>query len=222
FGLERFAYITQYEDGTKIDFTLWPAGMAERVAQAGALPDYLDVGYSILLDKDGATAGLGPPTYRAHVPARPTEEEFLTLVEEFHHEATYVAKHLWRDDLLPAKYNLDQAMKQVNLRRMLEWRLQIDYDWSVKVGAYGKGLKRHLAPSLWSELEATYVGADLAENWAALFGTIGLFRRVGNEVAAHLGYEYPDQMDRRVVHYLRRVEALQRAGERLEASPESQ
>jgi len=24
YGLEAFAYITQYEDGTKIDFTLWP------------------------------------------------------------------------------------------------------------------------------------------------------------------------------------------------------
>jgi hypothetical protein len=37
-------------------------------------------------------------------------------VEEFFHEATYVAKHLRRDDLLPAKYNLDHAMKQRDLR----------------------------------------------------------------------------------------------------------
>jgi aminoglycoside 6-adenylyltransferase len=216
YGLDRFAYITQYEDGTKIDFTLWPAGMVERVAQEEALPNYLDVGYRVLLDKDGGTAGLGPSRYRAHVPTRPTEAEFMTLVEEFYHEATYVAKHLWRDDLLPAKYNLDQAMKQVNLRRMLEWRLEIDHDWSVKVGAYGKGLERHLAPFIWSELEATYVGADLAENWAALFRTIDLFRQVATEVAAHLGLVYPHRMDQRVVRYLRRVEALDRGADRLD------
>jgi aminoglycoside 6-adenylyltransferase len=208
YGLERFAYITQYEDGTKIDFTLWSVGIVAEVARQEVLPCDLDVGYRVLLDKDGLTAGLALPSYRAFVPAPPNEAEFLTLVEEFFHEATYVAKHLWRDELLPAKYNLDQVMKQDNLRRMLEWRLEIDHGWSVKVGAYGKGLKRYLDPAVWSDVEATYAGAGLAENWVALFRTIDLFRRVAVEVARHLGFGYPHQMDQRAVRYLRRVEEL--------------
>jgi aminoglycoside 6-adenylyltransferase len=216
YGLERFAYITQYEDGTKIDFTVWSLGIPAQVARAESLPDYLDVGYTVLLDKDGLTAGLAPPSYRAFVPAPPTEAEFLTLVEEFFHEATYVAKHLWRDELMPAKYNLDQAMKQVNLRRMLEWRLEIDHGWSVKIGAYGKGLKRYLDPATWSRLEATYAGADLAENWTALYRTIDFFRDVATEVAVHLGFEFPHDMDRRTVRYLRRVEGLDPQAERFD------
>ena len=37
----------------------------------------------VLLDKGGWTAAWQAPTYRAHIPARPTEAEYQALVEEF-------------------------------------------------------------------------------------------------------------------------------------------
>jgi aminoglycoside 6-adenylyltransferase len=213
YAIERFAYITQYEDGLKIDFTLWPVEMLSRIVAAPQLPDDLDVGYTVLLDKDDLTAGLQPPTYAAHIPTPPTQTEYEDAIEECFHEATYVAKHLWRDDLMAAKYNLDHAMKLDNLRQMLEWRMEIDRDWSVKPGAYGKGLKKHLKPETWLELENTYVGAGIKENWDALFRTIALFRRVAIDVGEHLGYSYAHELDRRVMEYLRKVEGLDRRAE---------
>jgi aminoglycoside 6-adenylyltransferase len=45
------------------------------------------------------------------------------------------------------------------------------------------------------ELERTYVGTDVDENWDALFATIELFRRVAKEVAAALGIAYPQNVD---------------------------
>jgi aminoglycoside 6-adenylyltransferase len=209
-GLEKFAYITQYEDGTKIDFTLWQLQIARLIARDPKLPEDLDVGYTILLDKDRLTDGLKPPTYRAHIPTPPTEAVYRTVVEIFFHEATYVAKHLWRDDLMPAKYNLDYAMKAVNLRQMMEWRMEVDHNWSVKPGAYGKGLEKRLAPELWSELEETYTGAGIEENWDAMFRTIDLFHKVAIQVAASLGYDYPHDLDRRMTAYLHNVKALDR------------
>jgi aminoglycoside 6-adenylyltransferase len=88
----------QYADGSKIDFTLWPVALLRQVAQSGGLPDQLDVGYRVLVDKDGLTSGLKPPSHGAHIPSRPSYEEFLAVVEEFFLESTYVAKHLKRDD----------------------------------------------------------------------------------------------------------------------------
>ena len=208
YGVERFAYITQYEDGLKIDFTLWPAEMVSRITAATQLPDDLDVGYTVLMDKDDLTAGLQPPTYQAHIPNPPTREEYETRIEVFFHEATYVAKHLWRGDLMAAKYNLEYAMKMVKLRKMLEWRMEIDHGWSVKPGAYGRGLQRYLAPETWLELESTYVGAGEEENWDAMFRTIDLYRRVAIEVGRHLGYDYPHELDRRVMEYLKKVQNL--------------
>jgi aminoglycoside 6-adenylyltransferase len=205
FGCERFRYITQYEDGTKIDFTFWPVDLLKHIAKEPSLPAELDIGYSVLLDKDHLTDQLKPATHKAYIPAPPSAVDFQTLIEGFFQESTYVAKHVWRDDLMPLKYNLDHAMKQVCLRRMLEWRMEVDRQWSARPGDYGKGLKKLLPREIWEELEATYVGSGIESNWEALFKTISLFRKVANEVANHLGYRYPDELDQQVVKYLESV-----------------
>lgn len=205
YGIEIFANVTQYEDGLKIDFTLWPVELLLRIAEDPVLPPCLDVGYTVLLDKDGLTEGLKAPTYTAYIPSPPAEETYRAVVENFFSDAPYVAKNLRRDELMPAKYSLDAVMKQKYLRQMLEWRMEIDHGWSLKTGVLGKGLKKRLPPRFWAELESTYVGAGTEENWEALFKTIDLFRKVAIEVADALGYEYPQDLHRRVVDYLQRV-----------------
>lgn len=204
-GLETFCRVTHYEDGTKIDYTVWPVNLLKRVVEEPKLPDYLDVGYTILLDKDNLTEGLKSPTFTAHIPTVPTEKEYRTLIETFFSNTIYVAKHICRDDLIPLKYCLDNVAKHDDLRRMLEWRIEFDHNWSLKPGAYGKGLKKYVKPEIWSELESTYVGAGKEENWEALFRTITIFRRVAIEVAARLGYSYPNHIELRVMEYLKGI-----------------
>ena len=135
------------------------------------------------------------------------------VVEVFFLDATYVAKLLWRDDMMAAKHLLDYCMKQEHLRPMLEWRVEIDHQWSVKPGPYGRRLKHWLRADLWAELENTYTGAELEVNWEALFRTIALFRKVAIEVGERLGYIYPDDLDRRAVVYLQKVKNLHDSGQ---------
>ena len=116
-----------------------------------------------------------------------------------------MAKHLWRDDLLPAKYNLDYMMKHYMLRKMIEWHIEVEHNWSLKPGVHGKGLKKLLDPNTWSALESTYVGASLEDNWNALFRTVDLFRVTAAAVADALGYTYPEELDSRVTQYLQTV-----------------
>lgn len=217
YGLEVFAYITQYEDGLKIDFTLWPVEILRRVVADPLLPDELDNGYRILLDKDELTAGLKRPTYNAYIPTPPTELEYQTVIEEFFHETTYVAKLLWRGELMPAKYSLDYVMKIQGLRQMLEWHIETLNDWTIKAGVLGKGLKERLEPEIWPMLESTYAGADLEENWDALGKSIILFRKVAIDVGLHLGYEYPHDLDRRMMNYLEKVRKLDRRAKKFPA-----
>ena len=63
-------------------------------------------------------------------------------------------------------------------------------------------------PEIWSELESTYVGAGIEENWDALFRTLALFRKVAVEVAGQLGYAYPHDVHRRVVVHAQRVRGV--------------
>jgi aminoglycoside 6-adenylyltransferase len=218
YGIEQVSNLIQYADGLKIDFTLWPTELLRQIAKARNLPAGLDAGYTILVDKDHLMDDMTQPTYTAFIPKPPTDEAFQKVIEDFFSDAPYVAKCLWRDDLLPAKWCLDYDMKHNFLRQMVEWRLEIEHGWSAPVGALGRGLKKKLPPMIWSKLEETYVGAGINENWEALFKTIALFRELGIKVAEHLGYAYPLDLDQRVTNYVQKMMQIE-GGSKAEIEP---
>lgn len=209
-GHDTYARLVLYEDGTKIDYTLWSVALLQGIATDPQLPDELDAGFRILLDKDGLTSGIADPTYSTHTTIRPTEAEYLVLVEEFWWETAYVAKNLWRDELFPARYSFDAVIKFDLVRRMVEWSVAVEHDWRYKPGNHGRGLKRALSPEIWSEIERIFIGASLEENWRALFTTTALFRRVASTVARDLGYIYPMNLDQRMLRYLQQLRTLGR------------
>ena len=84
---------------------------------------------------------------------------------------------------------------------------RIEHHWSLKPGVAGKGLKELLPTDVYRVLEQTYVGPGIGDNWTALFDTIALFRSVAIEVADHLGYQYPRDLDDRVTTYLVHVQS---------------
>lgn len=202
-GVEVPARLVLYEDGTKIDFAIWPVAVLQRITDRHRLPDELNAGYEVMVDKDQLASGLEPPNYKAYVPTKPTADQYRDLVEEFWWETTYVAKGLARDELFPAKYSFESVIKFELLRRMLEWHIEVKNNWSVRLGVQGRGLKRLLGPNLWNEAESTFVGPSIAENWDALFRTVELFRKLAIGVARELRYEYPRDLDSTVANYLR-------------------
>jgi len=208
YGIEKVANVTQYADGLKIDFTLWPVELLQKIIWSPLIHPELDAGYRVLLDKDNLTSEMKPPTYTSYIPTPPTYEEYQKAIHDFFSDAPYMAKCLLRNELLPAKWCLDYDMKHVYLRPMLEWRVGLDQGWSVPMGWLGKGLKKHLPPKLWSQLEDTYTGADVAEQWEALFRTMELFRQVAMEVGEGLGYKYPLDLDQRVTAYVQKLQPV--------------
>lgn len=204
-GAEQVSSIVNYTNGLKIDFGLWSR---QRYADVTAGPDpdpELDAGHRDLIDKDGFTAELPPPTFTSYIPARPDEATYRRLVTDFLIGVPYVAKSLLRGQLLPAKWVLDFDMRFNYLIPMLEWRVECDHAWSLKTGALGKGLKAHLSADVWVELERTFSGADLERNWESLFAMVALFGRVAQEVADSLGYAFPESLLTRVTGHAHRM-----------------
>jgi aminoglycoside 6-adenylyltransferase len=204
-GLSWSGNVVQFEEGLKIDFTLWPVEMMRKVAQAETLPNEFDAGYQVLLDKDRLMEGIRPPSYRGYIPQPPTEARYHEEIENFFLCATYVAKYLLRDDVMAAKYLLDGEMKHENLRPILEWHIEIEHDWKVKPGNYGRRIKKWLRPDLWAGLESTYAGAGIEENWQALFRLMDLMHKVGDEVGEKLGFAYPESIEQRMRVYLAKL-----------------
>lgn len=77
-----------YDDGVRVDYTVWPDALLERVSGEASLPEGLDVGYRVLLDKDARTSGWKHATYQAHIPAKPTKAEYDALIDEFWWDTT--------------------------------------------------------------------------------------------------------------------------------------
>jgi len=200
--------VVQFESGLKIDFTLLQAEILEKIAVAPQLPAEYDAGYRILLDKDGLTAGLPPPTYRGYIPSPPTEALYVDMVEGGLLDATYVAKYLRRGDLMAAQFILVTFLKDEHLRPLLEWHYEIDHGWKVSPGLHGRRMQQYLRPDLWADLASTCTGPGLEENWEALFRTLTLLRKVAMEVGERLGFAYPDDMMRRALAYLREIKDL--------------
>jgi aminoglycoside 6-adenylyltransferase len=208
YGIEAAGCVILYADGSKIDFTIMPEGIWKHVVSEPTLRGGWDDGHRVILDKDGLSAGLKPPTHREFFPLPPSAAEYQEVIERFFTEATYVAKYLWRDELIFFKHSFDQEMKGEQLRRMLEWYMEIDHTWAVRLGVHGRGLKKRLPPELWAEFEATYTGPEIAENWAAFWRTIALFGKVAEYVGAALGYTYPSSLHQRMRAYLERIQAM--------------
>lgn len=209
-GFQHAGYVVQYEDGLKIDFSVWPVGLFQRIAAARELPAELDAGYQVLFDKDGLTAALKPPTLRGYIPRPPSAAEFGALLESFFVDAIYTAKYLWRGDLAAAKYILDSMIKQEYLIPLLTWHFECEKGWAIRPGPYGRGLGSHARPDLWAEFLALYCAAGLEENWQALERTLAFMRKAGGETAQRLGFEYPADLQRRVEAFIARMRAVEK------------
>jgi aminoglycoside 6-adenylyltransferase len=100
-------------------------------------------------------------------------------------------------------------MKHTYLRQLLEWRVEVDHEWSLTMGALGKGLKKYLPSDLWEQFEETFVGARLEDNWIALSNIMAFLCRVAVEVGDGLGFEYPHDTHERVVAYVEYIRQME-------------
>ncbi|GAP08448.1 streptomycin adenylyltransferase [Anaerolinea thermolimosa] len=198
-GDGHFTYLMQFTDGNRIDLSLYPL---EQLADV--LSDSLSV---VLLDKDGLIGSLPPPDESTHLPQPPTAKAFADCCNEFWWVSPYVAKGLWRREILYARHALDVYVR-AQLMKMLTWYIGIRTGFSVNPGKDGKYFQRHLEPELWEMLLATYTDASYERTWEALFTMTDLFRRVALQVAEARGFNYPRDDDARVSAHLRRVREL--------------
>jgi len=195
----HYSFLMQFMDGPRIDLSLCPLEQInERIS------DSLSI---VLLDKDNLIPPLPPPSERDYLPQRPTAKQFDDCCNEFWWVSAYVAKGLWRDELIYAKYMLDVIVREQHLK-MLIWYFGIQTDFQKSPGKLGKNLKQTLAPELWAQLEATYADAESAHIWDSLFTMTSLFRDLGRAVADRFNFHYPEQDDKNVTEYLHRIRRL--------------
>jgi aminoglycoside 6-adenylyltransferase len=207
-AVENENWITRlvlYEDGTKIDFQISTNESVKKLVNASQLPPEYDNGYKVLLDKDNLTQNIKQPSFTAFITNKPSEDEYIELINEFWWDTTYVAKSLWRDELYYVKFMLDNIIRFNYLQTVIEWHLGVQYDWKLNPNKSGRRFKRYLDKQTWDEIERTFVGASIEDNWIALFMTADLFSRLCKEIGMNLGYIYPIEVEKNIREYLSKV-----------------
>ena len=96
---DSFAYLMQFTDGNRIDLTLYPIAKLDELKK-----DSLS---RLLLDKDGILEPFVPLNGNDYLPKPPTPKEYADCCNEFWWVSIYVAKGLWREEIIYAKYMLD-------------------------------------------------------------------------------------------------------------------
>jgi aminoglycoside 6-adenylyltransferase len=193
----RFSYLILFTDGNKVDLTLIPLDEVEEYCKEDKL-------MTVLMDKDGRFPDLPPPTDRDYWVERPTAEYYADCCNEFWMVSTYVAKGLWRKEILFALEHLNLIARPM-LMKMIEWNVGIDTDFSVSIGKNGKYLEKYTTEQTWQKLMSTYPNGTYEAAWSALFAMIELFRGIAVEVAERLNFRYPIEEDSNVTAYLLRI-----------------
>lgn len=192
-----------YVDGrVTVEFSVFHVRLAQALYASHRIPDWVSLGYRVLLDKDTRSYEFKPVDGHGYIPERPKRAEYEGLINEFWWQATVAAKYLRRGDLLQAKHTLDCVIRYTLLGKLLGWHVQIYRDWHCNPGRLGSRLPELLAPERWEALQATYAGGEVEDNWRSLFALCFFFRKSAQEVGDALGHSYPVQLDASVMSYL--------------------
>jgi aminoglycoside 6-adenylyltransferase len=200
-GDGHYTYLMQFLDGNRIDLSFYALNQINVT-----LKDSLSL---VLLDKDHVIGELPPPSEAGYLPHRPSAKAFDDCCNEFWWLNPYVAKGLWRAELIYAKVMLDTHMRE-QLLKMLTWYFGIQTNFQRSPGKLGKYLKGQIGLDLWALLERTYSDSQLDNVWEALFNMDDLFRQIAKFVADHFQFKYPEQDDLHVSNYVRHIRSLPR------------
>ena len=196
---DHFQYLMQFSDGNRIDLGIFPLHRLKEF-----VPESLTV---VLLDKDGRFKWIPPASDRDGIPLPPTAKAFGDCCNEFWWVSPYVAKGLWREEILYARYMLDEVVRS-QLMKMLDWYIGVRTGFATNPGKMGKYYRKYLEPELWELLLETFADADFDHTWEALFRMGELFSKLAVVVADQFGFDYPQGDDRRVSAHLRHVRQL--------------
>ena len=203
-AIKTYTRLVLYQDHIRIDFSIWPVKLIKKLTTYDKLPDYLDIGYEVLYDKDNITDKLKRPTYQAFKTKIPSEEQYRITVNDFWWDITYIPKYLWRDQFYFMKY-MDYFIKFNLLQPMVEWLIGVENNWAVNPGKCGSKFQEYLSEEDWKQLETTFSGYDREENWQALFKMMEFFQKAAKKVGKSLGYEYPQKLDDDVREYVNKI-----------------
>ncbi|WP_163528064.1 aminoglycoside 6-adenylyltransferase [Halobacillus ihumii] len=192
-----FSYIMYFNDGIKIDLSLIPI---DEVNQYFSNSDGL---VEILVDKDNRTNQEIIPSDFKYWTKKPNEQEFDDCCNEFWNVSAYVAKGLFRKELLFALDHFNQILRP-ELLRMMSWEVGLRKGFNFSVGKNYKFIDKYLPEKEFEKLTKTFSLTGYKEALESFELCCQMFRTYSKKVAFTLGYKYPEY-DQKMTGFIHNV-----------------
>ncbi len=193
------AWITQlvlYTDGVRIDFQFTTPDLRE-IERPGPY-------HCVLLDLDALSESIsGVPIAGTRINP-PDEAGFADRINAFWWDVPYVAKALKRNELDYARF-VAEDLRFHKLHPLIRWHIGVTHGPDTDVGIFGRWFQRHLDDEIWGKYRETFSGADLDDQWRAMFAMCRFVRHLGQNLAEETGLSYPNDTDRQVSAYLNTI-----------------
>jgi len=160
----------------------------------------------ILLDKDNCLPEITLFKDEDNYIKKPHEDEYTACCSGFWWFLNNVAKGIVREQLPYAKAQFN-SIYSLTLKRMIEWYIGMQTDFSVSAGIDGKYYKKYLPEDIYDLYTKIYSDSEYENFWNAVFSTCELFNKLASGVGDYFGYIYNKQEEKGMTDYLIKVKS---------------
>jgi aminoglycoside 6-adenylyltransferase len=197
---QNYGYLMLFTDGNRIDLHIQTTDYMLLTFKTDSLT-------MPLLDKDGCLPNIPTSSDKDYWITKPTEAEYFSACNDFWWCMQNVAKGLWREELPYAKEMFEGVIRP-RINEIVSWWIGMQHDFQVSPGKMGKYYEKYLSKESWEMYRGTYAKGEYEDTWKAVFIACELFRKLAKDVANRLSLSYPDQDDKNMTSYLKRVREL--------------
>lgn len=189
-----YTWLILLSDGNRIDLTI----LSIDCACENYLSDTLCIR---LLDKDHILPDIPEANNSLYHIKPPSRQQYNGCCNEFWWCLNNVAKGIVRDQM-PYAQRMYMQVVHVELDKMIEWYIAIQYDFEIATGMWGKYFKKYLTPEIYEQYMKTYSDCKTESFWIAIFIACDLFRDIAKKVALHFEFSYNEKDDVGMKKYL--------------------
>lgn len=131
----------------------------------------------------------------------PTKKEFDGICLEFYWVLKTFVEYTLRKELPSAMFYLNISIREL-LNRMVHWYICMQNREPVEIGILDSNLEELLEEELFRLYKKTYPSADYEKLWEAYDAVILLWNIVGNRIAAHYQFTYPDKTEKEMKEFI--------------------
>ncbi len=193
-GKNRFAYLTQYKDGNRIDLTFIDVSEIRKQSE-------FNEPRTVLINKDNFEELKGITSNDVFFIRKPSEFEFYNTVNEFRWVSNYATKGLCRQQFYYAKFSMEHLMIDMFMK-MINWKVGVCNDFQVTTGSFSKYLKKYLTENEMKRFEGIFAGGTYEDMWEKIFLMYDYFEELSVFVADKLSFPLDLEESRNVRDFM--------------------